>query len=222
MKIRHVHGAVLTFEKGNSVMVEQLGKGMFHTCYVDRAENQVYSITIEREQGSDYSKEILCGCDANPHIPTVTRLEDLDGADNRVYRMPLYQPLTAKNKTAWYQYKVLAQAKEDAWRAVCKEQNISGFGKAKMRITDIGYMVNVRIVELIDRADIPQSLKDAIAELRDESANYGSSYVMEFSKRNCMTDGDGTLILLDVLFSLETAESIQTAKRRKAEVRRYV
>lgn len=51
MTITHIKGARLTFQNGEAVTVEWIGKGMFHTCYLDPAKHQVYSITIERPTG---------------------------------------------------------------------------------------------------------------------------------------------------------------------------
>lgn len=222
MKLTHIMGARLTLDSGEVLTLERIGKGMFHTCYVDRASSQVYSVTIERSAGSDYSKEILshpqlgCGGTTNPHIPTVEYLGDIDGRDNRVYRMPLYFPLRAENKTAWEQFKRLESAKHDAWTAVCHEQVITGWGtKQKMRMSDIGRLVNQRVCSMTAET-LPVTLHTALIELTDAAANYGSSYCLEFSRKNCMVDGNGTLILLDVLFDLETVERMRNAAVKKA------
>ncbi len=211
MKLKHVAGARLTLDSGQEITLERLGKGMFHTCYVDRTTKQVYSITIERETGADYSKEILSRCDPSLHIPPVEELGALDGKDNRVYRMPLYEPIRASHKEAWDLLKRLEQAKDDAWKAIVAQE----VTPRKMRVDDIGCMVNSLVCEMTDAPGIPQSLKDALESLRDEASNYGSDYVFEFSRRNVMVDGNGVLILLDVLFSLKTVEAIWKARRNK-------
>lgn len=213
MKIKNVMGAKLTLDNGDTVSVERLGKGMFHTCYLDPSAKLVYSVTIERDAGTDYSKEVLAECDENPHIPLVERLGYVDGSDRRVYRMPLHQPMRAKrHPKAWGLLKRLIQARDDAWTAICDEQVIP----RKMRHDDVGSLVNQRVCELMDAPGVPQSLKDALYELQNAACNYGSAYVFEFSKRNVMVDDDGTLILLDVLFSLEAVNGIRNAQQKKA------
>ena len=212
MKLRHVTGAHLTLDSGETVSLERLGAGMFHTCYVDRTAKQVYSITIEREQGSDYSKEILEFCEENPHLPPVERCGYIDGSDRRVYRMPLYEPLKAANRESWDLLKRLESARADAWRSIVAEQ----VTPRKMRIGDIGALVNRRVIEIMDAPGVPQSLKDALEELANTAANYGSGYVFEFSRRNVMVDGAGVLILLDTLFNLEAVEAMRRLKEKKA------
>ena len=210
MKIRNVMGAKLTLDSGETVLLEKLGKGMFHTCYLDPKTQQVYSITIERDMASDYSKEILSNCDANPHIPPVEALGYLDNSDRRVYCMPHYQPIRAAHKTAWNLLKSLEQARADAWNAIYSRE----VATHKMRGTDIGYLVNQLTCGVMDRPGVPQSLKDALDILRGESANYGSSYIFEFSRRNVMVDSTGNLILLDVLFDMEALEAIRSKRRQ--------
>lgn len=225
MQLKPTKAARLTLDSGATVMLEYLGAGMFHTCYKDQ-DNNVYSITKDRasiDGAEDYSKEILShptlGVDPNPHIPPVQYVGDI--GERRVYKMPLYQKLRASHKTAWAQLKQLQQAREDAWTAVTKEQNISRYSmsKACMRIEDIGQMVNTRVCQLMDAPGVPQELKDALEELRNAASNYGASYVFEFSPRNCMVDAAGRLILLDVLFSLEATAAVHKARKQRAGVR---
>ena len=215
MKLRHVTGARLTLDSGETVSLERLGQGMFHTCYVDQTAKQVYSIIIEREAGSDYSKEILEFCEENAHLPPVERCGYIDDSDRRVYRMPLYEPLKAANRDAWDLLKRLESARADAWRSIVDEQ----VTPRKMRISDIGALVNRRVIEIMNAPGVPQSLKDALEELADTAANYGSGYVFEFSRRNVMVDGAGVLILLDTLFNLEAVEDIRKLKAKKAGIR---
>lgn len=221
MTIKPTKAARLTLDNGDTVMLEYLGAGMFHTCYLDTTTKKVYSVTKDRrgiDGAEDYSKEILShpttGCDPSPHIPPVEYVGDLDGSDRRVYRMPVYQKLRAKiNQDAWFYLKRLKQARQDAWSAVYSEQ----VNSRKMRVTDIGILVNQSVIELMDAPGVPQSLKDALDSLCDAASNYGASYVFEFSPRNVMVDENGTLILLDVLFNLEATEAIQAAREKKTK-----
>lgn len=211
MKIKNVMGAKLTLDSGETVTLERLGKGMFHTCYLDPSTQQVYSISIERDEGSDYSKEILANCEGS-HIPDVEALGEL--GDRRVYRMPLYQPIRAKrHPEAWRLLKVLIEARDKAWSEIIDEQVMP----RKMQQRDIGYIVNDRTIKILeDSGDVPRTLTEALWQLRDAAANYGSSYVFEFSKRNVMVDGTDTLILLDPLFSLEVVGVIRNRQAKKA------
>jgi len=213
MQLQHVMGAKLTLDSGETLILERLGKGQFHTCYVDRTKGQVYAVTIDRDGSEDHSKEILShpqlGVDPNPHIPPVEYLGSIGGGDRRVYRMPLYQPLRAQHKLAWEQFRALVAARETAWKMTVKELH------GKMRLSDWGFTVNTHTCTLMDSPAVSGDLRDALWDIRDAASNYGQSYCMEFSKRNCMVDGNGRLILLDVLFNLEAVEAIQKKKERR-------
>lgn len=222
MTLKPTKAARLTLDNGDTVMLEYLGAGMFHTCYLDTTTKRVYSVTKDRdiEGAVDYSKEILShpqlGCDPSPHIPTVEYVGDLEGSDRRVYRMPVYQKLRAKiNQDAWFYLKRLEQARKDAWDAIYQKWVAS----RQLRITDIGVFVNQRVLELMDVPGVPESLKEALNSLYEAAQNYGTSYVFEFSPRNVMVDENGTLILLDVLFNLEATEAIRAAQAKKAGAR---
>lgn len=225
MQLKPITGARLTLDTGEVLTLERLGKGMFHTCYVDRTKGEVYSVTIERESGSDFSKEILsnpqlgCGGTDNPHLPKVEYLDELDKG-NRVYRMPLYFPLKAANRGAWAQFKALEAARRRAWNEVMEEQGLRGWGaKPKMRMVDIGYLVNRRTEKLLMlEPSVPEPLQDAIHELTEAAGSYGEGYCLEFSRKNCMIDKAGNLILLDCLFNLEAVEGIRNAQRKRAGI----
>ena len=123
--------------------------------------------------------------------------------------------MKAANRDAWDLLKRLESARADAWRSIVDEQ----VTPRKMRISDIGALVNRRVIEIMNAPGVPQSLKDALEELADTAANYGSGYVFEFSRRNVMVDGAGVLILLDTLFNLEAVEDIRKLKAKKAGIR---
>lgn len=210
MKIRNLMGIELTLDSGEVLTLERIGKGQFHNVYCDLSGQWVYSISIERDAGTDYSKEILSKCDSNPHIPVVDNLGYLEGSDRRVYRMPKYQPLLASNRTAWEQFRLLERTKNTVWSEVYREFVMSGH----MRVSDIGNMTNTRITLSLKESE-HRTLWLALDELTSTASMYGTSYCMEFQKRNCMVDGDGTLILLDCLFDLETVQRIQTEREKK-------
>lgn len=201
MTLRHIKAAILTTDAGKEIPVEFLGKGMFHTCYVDRQNKQVYSITINRDGIEDYSKEIVTFCETNPHLPAIERFDDM--GDSRVYKMPLYYPIQAKqNPVAWSLLKQLIAAGEKAWLKSCKVNRDT-----------IGYEVNQAVLDEIDAdASFPQDLRDALRSLAERAMDYGQGYMFEFSKRNVMVDENSTLILLDVLFDTEAARKIRAKK----------
>jgi hypothetical protein len=69
------------------------------------------------------------------------------------------------------------------------------------------------VVECAERnPEMPESLLDALREIKGTIANYGSEYSFEFSPRNLATDDDGNLILLDTTFSLL---SVQQGRGRR-------
>lgn len=144
-------------------------------------------------------------------------LEDFGANDDRrVYRMPQYYPIRAsEHKTAWKLLKRLMEVKDEAWRVVVNEQ----LTPKRMQISDIGYMVNQRVCDAMrepGNVAIPETLVEALDELERTAGMYGACYVFEFSRRNCMVDSNGTLVLLDPLFSLEAVEAMRVAKRKKA------
>jgi len=196
--------ALLTLQDGTEVEVERIGRGRYSTAW--RNCQNVYLQTNEK----DYGKELISRVaeEKNPHIPACVQLDWQDGnAPYRWYRMPLYQPLTAKSVRAWEDFKALKQAREDAQRSLPYDQK-------RTDDADV-HEVNAKFVELVEDATyLSETLKEAVRLLVEECQNYGA-YTIEISKRNCAVDAEGNLILLDPVFDLAEVRS-QWRKQRAA------
>ena len=172
---------------------------------------------------NDYSKEILSRGGINPqlyglpHIPVVdTVTEDhrgRAGAYHRVYLMDYYPTLTAENREAWRQFKVLDKAHQAAHRKRC----FATVGKAP--IYTYAHQISTETLDMA-RPDLPINLIEAMQALIDAAASYGSSWGVEFRKANLGMDAEGYLILRDCLFDAELLwrERQQQEKRRTARV----
>ncbi len=196
-----------------TLKVKKLGKGMFTVAYVttDLPTPRVF-LEVNDDRGGDQSKaalsDIYDGDDTNVHIPKVQRVGYT--ANKTVYEMPLYNaPLRKGNSPkAWEQYKVLKK---------CWDQGRHQLGK-RLGFYEVnnpynGYKIMDSVVECAERnPEMPESLLDALQEIKVTIANYGSEYSFEFSPRNLATDDDGNLILLDTTYSLL---SVQQRRRRR-------
>jgi len=57
---------------------------------------------------------------------------------------------------------------------------------------------------------VREPVRDALRELIDAAANYGSTYFVEFAPRNLATDDQGNLVLLDVMFDAAQLFKLRT------------
>lgn len=183
--LKNIKKSILYLENGKKTEVEYLGKGRFSTCY--KTSDTVYTFTNEH----DYSKEaISMWCDTEiKHIPKIEYVGD--SGLQRVYKMPLYKKLMAKNKKAWEQYKELQRAENKKFEFI---QSIPNFNW-KIHGLDIMH----KMIDIIQNEEI----KEALTEIRNGISNYGLSYCFEFPKRNLVVDENDDIILLDVVFNTE-------------------
>ena len=186
-----------------TLKVRKLGKGMFTVAYVttELPTPRVF-LEVNDDRGGDQSKaalsDIYDGDDTNVHIPKVQRVGYT--ANKTVYEMPLYNaPLRKGNSPkAWEQYKVLKKCWDQGHHQLRERL---GFYEANNPYN--GHKIMDSVVECAERnPEMPESLLDALREIKGTIANYGSEYSFEFSPRNLATDDDGNLILLDTTYSL--------------------
>ena len=186
-----------------TLKVRKLGKGMFTVAYVttELPTPRVF-LEVRDDRSGDWSKaalsDIYDGDDTNVHIPKVQRVGYT--ADKTVYEMPLYNaPLRKGNSPkAWEQYKVLKKCWDQG-----RQQLVQRLGYIKASSPYNGHKIMDSVVECAERnPEMPDSLLDALREIKGTIQNYGSEYSFEFSPRNLATDDDGNLILLDTTYSL--------------------
>ena len=209
---------VLVLASGDEhVPIKYKARGMFAKIYF-RADGvpEVFAIV---EHDTDYSKEIIARIweedGGSKYLPEIIREGALPDS-SLVYRMPVYKTPLRKtdNPTAWRDFAKLKQCAEIANRRHHPGSNRPRFHE--------GHEVNNMIIECA--SDDPRFNRELLAtleNLRDEAANYGSSYQFEFAPRNMATDRDGHLILLDVLFDLEAAQRkrVESSARRAKAIR---
>ena len=214
----HFYRGTLTLDGGKEINLKQIGKGMFSKAYLTiKGKPYVYVITQQNDAG-DYSKEILSTL-RSPYLPSVTDVGCLDDG-SCVYKMPYYRaPLRKKNSTkAWKQYTVLKQCWEEAQANIrAKLAKRYDYRNAAHQFIYHGYDVMAEVVDCArGNKDVPAGLVKALESLREGAANYGSDYSFEFSPRNLATTESGHLILLDVVFSMESVGKIRARARKKA------
>jgi hypothetical protein len=194
--------ARLTLPNGESVEVERIGRGRYTTAW--KNSHYVYLQTHEK----DSSKDLLSHLPDNKHLPKVERLGDFGrNSPFRLYREPLYMPLTAKCGDAWSQFKELKRMREEAERN-CRTRN--GFG----RFADAAEL-NYEFDTLVqDATYLSDEIKRAVTDLTYAAGNYGE-YMIEITKKNCAVDSEGNLVLLDPVFDWrEVYESRQKAMQK--------
>jgi hypothetical protein len=110
--------------------------------------------------------------------------------------MPRYQvPLRAANKVAWADYRTL----ERCWRGLHWADR------------QFGYVAMEKVLECAEGVVSP-GVFEALETLRDYASDYGSDYTFEFAPRNLGVDKNGTMILLDVVFSMASIQRIRAGK----------
>ena len=190
LTLKKVHMAEIRgLNDGPPILARRIGRGRFWECW---QESESSVLLIRRLQG-DYSKEILTDCDPMPHIPQCERVGHI--GDKEVYRSPFYATVRAADESAWMWFRRLEAARDAAWQKVMVRRN-----EPWSRPLYCGVDVMQETIEATEGGPIRRALE----ELRDASANYGSSYTFEFAKRNLGVDTAGRLILRDVVFDLES------------------
>lgn len=195
VKVKRKITHTLVFEDGTEVPVSRLGRGQWSTVW--RNGSHAYSIT----KSGDIGKEAIswfCSESDNPHIPVIERV-GMSG-DDYVYKMPVYEKLTAKHKDAWEQFRLLEKYRDEAWREVLSSPN----KLAGLRWLEDGYLIAQRTIEKYreDKNHVPE-IADAMQEILDAGMNFGSSCCFEFAKRNLAIDDHSRLVLLDILYDLK-------------------
>ena len=168
---------------GQQIDLAYLGRGRFCTAYQNDA--LVYLFV----KPGDYSKHALCDpwITHRQHMPRLNQVEKQ--GDITVFETDFYPTLTAKYKDAWSIYCELKEQRQMSWN-----QHFS------MNHWQFGYQVNESV---IDRAEVPDTVRTALVEMNYAISNYGASYVFEFRPGNLGVDNDGNLILRDSLYDME-------------------
>lgn len=198
-------------DDGPSVEVERIGAGRFTTAYRQTADPTVVYLVVNDEDG-DYSKDIIANCDG-PYFPALEKMGTY--RDATVWKTRYYQRLRASYHIAWSEFRAAADCRERVYTEVMRRSDTR-----KMPFYRLGHEVMAQTVDKL-RDEYPNyhGLADALGQLTDESANYGSSYVFEFAARNLAVDNTGHLILLDPIFDLESMEKMRQAALRRGQSR---
>ncbi len=165
------------------VQARFLGAGAFAKVY--EYENSVYAIVNHGQKHSDYSKEAVANFASGLNVPEIEVLGHTDSAI--IYRMPLYQPLTTKNRQAWDDFRMLLKC----WNSV--------IGKSYQFGRDFSYAFSAKVQE----SALSDDIKESVESIVNAGANYGDNYRIEICKRNLAVDCKGNLILLDILFNAD-------------------
>jgi len=208
------------------VPIKQIGKGMFSKAYLTTTGTPYVYLFTREDNGGDYAKRILSELTPNPgdkwrrsrYLPKTVDLGCLNDG-SCVYRMPLYRaPLRKKDsEKAWKQYRALEKCWNEATRNIKnKLAKKYDWQNAAYQYQYHGRDIMDEVVECARKSkDVPAGLVNALNELVEESANYGNDYTFEFSPRNLATTESGHLILLDVVFSLESVAKTRAKARKK-------
>jgi hypothetical protein len=198
--------AVLTLDDGTRLEVERIGRGRYTIAW----RNSHYAYLQVHEK--DNSKELLSHLSNNPHLPKVEELGWFAGnSPYRLFREPLYQPLTAKCKAAWELFKLVKECRDEAQREHSKAH---GWNHTRSDATDDARELNQLFEDKIEDATyIPDKLKDAVRSLVYACGSYGA-YCIEITKKNCAVDAKGNLILLDPCFDLAEVRAYWAKRSR--------
>lgn len=184
---------------GQKLELSYLGKGQFTECWLDESTGDVW------QWSTDVVKECIeaWADQDNIHVPKQERVDWSDD-DRLLFKAKFYHPLTAKNKTAWRQFRILEAARQEAQEQLFKENNVGFYSRMSPRQfwTSRGYDVAQRTINLV-RDKLPQELIEGLESIYDAAINAGSGVTFEFPKRNLAVDDRGNLILLDIAFNTD-------------------
>ena len=190
-------------EKFLDIEADYLGKGLFCTAF-EGDDGQVYLLVKQNQGDFDYSKEAISnwGDQENAHIPQIDMFGQytFKGVEYLVFRMPFYEPLTAKHKTAWAQYQAL--------RTAYSEARFNNMGRP---FHEIAQNLGFDFVSKLEDGPI----KSALDSILSAGSNYGVEYGLEFSKQNLSVNKEGVLILRDVLFNSDLCRKIRQNRSKK-------
>jgi hypothetical protein len=191
------------------VDADRIGKGMFKTVFKSKKPRKDGQDVVAITSDGSFDHEILSyACDRSPksrHIPCTKFVGYID--DQRVYTMQLYKSPLRKTDSpkAWEQYKMLKEASEKAAR------------KHRSRNPDMALDEYRATIENYKKMPgHSKAIARALDYIEDASANYGTSFLWEFTPRNLATDKSGNLILLDAFFDVRQAMKIRDARMKKA------
>lgn len=198
---------LIDFEKQEWIDVQYLGKGAFCTAYRIPGGD-----VILKCKDSCPEKEVikLWGMDS-PYTPKIEEVYDAESPteDYTVWRMPYYEPLTARNKEAWRIFRELKRAREDAVGKV--RGNLHATGRSANAYSNYFWLTYSNEINntLIDLANVPEDVKEALQNMSDCAASYGSDMCMEFQAKNLGVDSEGHIIFRDIIFSTKKVMEIR-------------
>jgi hypothetical protein len=193
-------GGFFTADERVSFDVTPLGKGSFTRAF--KRGNTAYLVS------TDNAKEILSGIEKHKYIPETKAVGNTPKGDP-VYTQPVYFPLKAANAVAWNQAKQLRKCHESAFTAVL------AYSKSrKIRIENLGYMIIDQTIDCAKAHKLAPGLIKALRALGDAAADYGSDWTFEFPTRNLAVTSKGTLVLLDVIYSIRDVQAKNFRNRR--------
>lgn len=198
-----------------------LGKGFYCTAIREALQRGDYTgrVILLPSSREFHDKDYLitghnCGCESMKHIPFLEREEifDKEGGitDGHYYVTRYYAPLRASNREAWKIFVALKKeydaVREQYFQDKTKERSLYGRDYP-------GYYISMRFMDAIQkRADIPESIKEALQEVFDAGLNYGADWTPEFRSANMGIGEEGELIFRDLLFSVEDVHGYWKAK----------
>lgn len=191
---------------GKAFEAEYLGAGHHARAY--RAGDTVYLFV--HGEGECMKDAVAEWCSDMPHVPVVKRHDEtrVRGREYRVYSMPYYRNVTAKDASAWAVLRTLSEAAERIRRAKYMGDR---------PLTTWGIYFAQDVIE-DTRGKVPESVSEALTELMNAGSNYGSGVTFEFGRRNIGVDAEGRIVFRDILFDAEKVyrELVAKSKRCRA------
>lgn len=180
---------------------EYLGSGRH--CVAYRFGDTVYCFVDEDEA---MKEAISMWCDDLPHIPKIEDVGNqfIRGVWKKVYKMPYYRNINAKDKEAWAVLKTLKKTADDIFHSKYCVSDKSLWMWGQYYMDDI--------IEQT-RGKIPESVTEALESMMNAGANYGMGIAFEFGQRNIGVDSEGRIVFRDILFDAEKMHREMAAKR---------
>jgi hypothetical protein len=202
------------------VSLKQIGKGHSTIAYMGD-DGWVWLVVSHkaRDPAKDVLSEFNCEheeyCKHIPYIEQVGFIRKRGSTqEDYVYRMAFYRTINASDKVAWKQLKELNKLNEKAFESTLKRHKYRYTGRIDCSGDREREMCNT-LTDLVSHSTIlPESLRQAVVELKEHLEDYDEGWVFEFPTRNIGIDEDGNLVLRDVIFNHIELQKGRAVKNR--------
>lgn len=190
---------VLDTDQGDILIQRELGEGAWSTAYLASDEGPYPQIVfLENDVKGDASKSELAGMNLEgprQHIPIIEYFGKMPFSDNIVFKMPLYNEFKLDSP----EHIKLFEALKTAQKAGDRVMYTSDAQTYEQLASDMREAV---LKHLGGQIGADSSIFQDLLYMHQYLSGKQGIFIFEFPKHNLATDGEGKVILLDVLYPI--------------------